>query len=430
MSFSIDFRNCGNIFEKAGFEKYKEASVRAHEKLISGKGEGAQMALWHTLPRDFDRTEHDRIKKCAENIKNNSKAFVLIGIGGSYAGARGAIDFIKGSGYNLQNKGTPRVFYSGCNLSPDSISSVIDMIGDDDFSINVVSKSGTTLEPGIAFRIFRDLLIKRYGDDEARRRIYATTDPKTGALRSMANEFGYETFSVPRGVGGRYSVLTAVGLLPMAVCGIDTDEVMRGALAAYEDFMELDFDKNPCLKYAAVRNYFYDMGKCVEIFSSFEPDLHSFGEWLKQLFAESEGKGGRGIFPVYSTFSTDLHSIGQYIQDGTKNQFETFLWPDNARSHVIVPKSADNSDGLNYLAGMSLLEINKKAMIASAAAHRDGGVPNLTITFPKADAYSFGYLSYFFEKACAVSGYILGVNPFDQPGVEAYKKNMHMLLNK
>lgn len=398
MSFSIDFENCGNIFENPDFEVYKNMAIKAHEMLISGKGLGADMSLWHTLPRDFDRTEYNRIKKCAVDIQNKSEAFVLIGIGGSYAGARGAVDFIKGSNYNLQKHGIPRIFYSGCNLSPDSISSVLDMVEGLDFCVNVVSKSGTTLEPGIAFRIFKKLLIQKYGECEASRRIYVTTDPEAGALRKMADKYGYETFSVPNGIGGRYSVLTAVGLLPMAVCGIDIDEVMQGAFDAFNDFIELDFYKNPCLKYAAIRNYFYNMGKNVEIFSSFEPDLHSFGEWLKQLFAESEGKGGKGIFPVYSTFSTDLHSIGQYIQDGTKNQFETFLWPQISKNNIVVLNDEDNLDGLNYLDGLSISEINKRAMIASAKAHRDGGVPNLTIEFSKADAYSFGYLSYFLKK--------------------------------
>ncbi|MBQ2721237.1 MAG: glucose-6-phosphate isomerase, partial [Clostridia bacterium] len=392
MSFGIDFTNCGDIFERSDFLEYKKRAVTAHDMLINKTGKSADMTLWHTLPVDYDKSELERIKLCAKRIKDEHKVFVVIGIGGSYAGARGAIDFIHGSNYNLLCKNKPKIFYAGCNLSPDSIAAVIDMIGDDDFCVNVISKSGTTLEPAIAFRIFKDMLIERYGKEGAVKRIYATTDPNKGALRHLADEDGYESFCVPDGIGGRYSVLTAVGLLPIAVSGIDIDEVMCGARDAYDAFMELDFEKNVCLKYAALRNYLYDKGKNIEIFSSFEPDLHSLGEWLKQLFAESEGKGGQGIFPVYSTFSTDLHSIGQYIQDGTKNQFETFLWPNHSRREIDIKHNERNFDNLNYLSKLTLSEINKRAMIASAKAHRDGGVPNLTITFPRADAYSFGYL--------------------------------------
>ncbi|MBQ1376221.1 MAG: glucose-6-phosphate isomerase [Clostridia bacterium] len=429
MSFNIDFKNCGDIFSLPEFDIYKIRALDAHEALVSGSGTGADMTLWHDLPERTADEELSAIKECARNIQKNADAFVLIGIGGSYAGARGAIEFIKGRNYNLKAKDTPMVFYSGCDLSPDSMNSVIDMISGRDFYINVVSKSGTTLEPDLAFKIFGGLTEKRYGKRGAAERIIVTTDPEKGLLRELSKKCGYKSFDVPRGVGGRYSVLTAVGLLPMAVCGVDIDEVMRGARDAYRDFMEAEFSDNLCLKYAAVRNYLYDRGKCVEIFASFEPDLHAFGEWLKQLFAESEGKKGGGIFPVFTAFSTDLHSIGQYIQDGTKNQFETLLWPESPRTDITMPEGAPG-DALSYLSGMKLSEINRSAMISSAAAHRDGGVPNLTVSFPRADAYSYGYLTYFFEKACALSGYILGVNPFDQPGVEAYKGYMRKLLKK
>ncbi|MBQ3379276.1 MAG: glucose-6-phosphate isomerase [Clostridia bacterium] len=429
MSFNIDFKNCGDIFSLAEFEAYKIRSLDAYYALISKNGAGANMTIWHDLPESTSDESLNRIKECAERIKQSSDAFVLIGIGGSYAGARGAIEFIKGRNYNLTAKDTPMIFYSGCDLSPDSINSVMDMLRERDFSINVVSKSGTTLEPDLAFKIFLELIKERYGESEAAQRIYVTTDPTKGLLRELSDERGYESFDIPPGVGGRYSVLTPVGLLPMAVCGVDIDEVMRGARDAYRDFMEPEFEDNLCLQYAAVRNYLYSKGKCVEVFASFEPNLHAFGEWLKQLFAESEGKSGGGIFPVFSTFSTDLHSIGQYIQDGTKNQFETLLWPDSPLSDITLSDSAKDG-ALSYLSGMKLSEINRYAMISSAAAHRDGGVPNLTVTFPRADAYSYGYLTYFFEKACALSGYILGVDPFNQPGVEAYKRYMRKFLNK
>ncbi|MBR2742757.1 MAG: glucose-6-phosphate isomerase [Clostridia bacterium] len=430
MSFNIDFENCGGIFSLPEFEEYRLRAVRAHEKLLTGAGEGSDMTLWHELPRITGEKELAEIKECAAEIQKTSDAFILIGIGGSYAGARGAIEFVKGRSYNLTAKDTPRIFYSGCDLSPDSINTVIDLTRDCDYSLNVVSKSGTTLEPALAFKIFYELMTKRYGESGAAKRIYVTTDPKKGVLRELSKKRGYRAFDVPPGVGGRYSVLTPVGLLPMAVCGVDIDEVMRGARDAYADFLNPDFDKNLCLMYAAARNYLYSReGKCVEIFASFEPGLHAFGEWLKQLFAESEGKNRGGIFPVFSAFSTDLHSIGQYIQDGAKNQFETIIWPKEPISDITVSKN-NTGDGLSYLSGMKLSEINRYAMISSASAHRDGGVPNLTISFTRADAYSYGYLVYFFEKACALSGYILGVNPFDQPGVEAYKRYMRKLLKK
>lgn len=430
MSFKIDFTNCEKFVNHSEFKKYKEDAKRALQALLSGSGAGSSETKWLTLPRDFAPDELLKIKRCAESVNKTSDAFIVVGIGGSYAGARGGVDFILGRNNNLLNSAAPRLYFSGCDISGQSMQDLIDMIIDLDFSINVVSKSGTTTEPAIAFRILKELLIKRYGEKGADARIFATTDPQSGSLREMARVKGWETFAVPSGVGGRYSVLSAVGLFPLAVLGIDIDAVLEGARHAYLYCSEPDFSKNSCLRYAAIRNYFYRNGRCIEVFSSFEPDMHSFGEWLKQLFAESEGKGGHGLLPVFQTFSTDLHSIGQYVQDGPRNMFETFLWAKEPRKTIKVPPSKDNLDGLDYLENVCLHDINENALYAAAGAHADGNVPNLTISIPRMDAFNFGFLTYFFQTACALSGYILGVNPFDQPGVEAYKQNMFRLLNK
>jgi glucose-6-phosphate isomerase len=339
---------------------------------------------------------------------------LVLGIGGSYIGAKSAIDFLRGQFYNHKSKDTPSIYFAGNNISSDYLNDIIEIIKDKDICINVISKSGTTTEPAIAFRIFKELLINKYGETEAAKRIYATTDRYQGALKKTADKEGYETFVIPDDIGGRYSVLTAVGLLPMAVCGIDIDMVLRGAKDAYHDFLIADFSSNACFKYAVVRNYFINLGRFVEIFASYEPKVQYFGEWLKQLFAESEGKQHKGIFPVFSLFSTDLHSIGQYIQDGLRNQFETILWIENPNTDYILKKEKSDIDKLNYLADKGMNFINKQAFLGASIAHTDGQVPNIVISIEKSDEYHYGYLVYFFMKSCALSGYILGVNPFDQ----------------
>ena len=406
------------------------AVADAHQKIEDKSGEGSDFLGWVDLPVNYDKEEFERIKLAAEKIKNDSKALVVIGIGGSYLGARAAIEFCKSQNYNLVSKDTPNIYFSGNSISGNSLSELVDMVKDVDFSINVISKSGTTTEPAIAFRIFRDLLIKKYGEEEAAKRIYVTTDREKGTLKEFSDKAGYETFVVPDDVGGRYSVLTAVGLLPIAVAGIDIDKMMQGAADAREAYSVCDMDKNDCYKYAVIRNILLGKGKAVELMVAYEPDFTMMNEWFKQLFGESEGKDGKGIFPASVVCSTDLHSMGQYIQDGVRMLFETSVMFTKPKREVVIEEDEVNADGLNFLAGKTMDFVNRKAYEGTLLAHVDGGVPNICIEVPEMNEYEFGYLVYFFEKACAVSGYVLGVNPFNQPGVESYKKNMFALLGK
>lgn len=408
-----------------------EASVElAAKALAEGTGLGNDFLGWVNLPKNYDKEEFARIKKASDKIKSDSDVLVVVGIGGSYLGAKAAIEMLTDSFYNLRtDRKTPQILYAGNSISSSYLSDLMDYIKDKDFSVNIISKSGTTTEPAIAFRMLRTLLIEKYGEAEAKKRIYATTDKARGALKEFSDKEGYETFVIPDDVGGRFSVLTAVGLLPIACAGIDIDEIMRGASDAADEYSK-PFNENDCYKYAAVRNILNRKGKDVELMVNYEPALVYFSEWWKQLFGESEGKDNKGIFPASCSFSTDLHSMGQYIQDGRRLMFETVLKVDAPKSDVEVPYDEANVDKLNFLAGKTVDFVNTKAFQGTLLAHTDGSVPNLVINIPKLDAYNFGALVYFFEKACGVSGYVLGVNPFNQPGVEAYKKNMFALLGK
>ena len=403
----------------------------ANEVLLSRTGAGSDFLGWLDLPVNYDKEEFARIQKAAKKIQGDSDVLVVIGIGGSYLGARAAIEFCKGQMYNgVREAGIPEVYFVGNNISSSYLNDVVKIIGERHFSVNIISKSGTTTEPAIAFRIFKKLLEEKYGKEGAKGRIYATTDKARGALKALSDAEGYETFVVPDDVGGRFSVLTAVGLLPIAAAGVDIEAMMKGAQDAREVCKGGDMSSNPSFQYAALRNILYRKGKGTEILVNYEPALTMMGEWFKQLYAESEGKDHKGIFPTAANFSTDLHSIGQFIQDGTRNLFETVLWVNNSRSEAVIEEAAEDIDGLNYLAGKTVQFVNSKAYQGTLMAHMDGGTPNIIVEIDEADAYHFGYLVYFFEKACGLSGYLLGVNPFDQPGVEAYKKNMFALLGK
>ena len=403
----------------------------ANEVLLSRTGAGSDFLGWLDLPVNYDKEEFALIQAAAKKIQGDSDVLVVIGIGGSYLGARAAIEFCKGQMYNgVREAGIPEVYFVGNNISSAYLNDVVKIIGERDFSVNIISKSGTTTEPAIAFRIFKKLLEEKYGKEGAKGRIYATTDKARGALKALSDAEGYETFVVPDDVGGRFSVLTAVGLLPIAAAGVDIEAMMKGAQDAREVCKGGDMSTNPSFQYAALRNILYRKGKGTEILVNYEPALTMMGEWFKQLYAESEGKDHKGIFPTAANFSTDLHSIGQFIQDGTRNLFETVLWVNNSRSEAVIEEAAEDIDGLNYLAGKTVQFVNSKAYQGTLMAHMDGGTPNIIIEIDEADAYHFGYLVYFFEKACGLSGYLLGVNPFDQPGVEAYKKNMFALLGK
>lgn len=406
-------------------------AVEAMRTLMNKTGEGNDYLGWVTLPTDYDKEEFTRIKCAAEYIKDNSDVFIVIGIGGSYLGARAVIEALKSSNYNLLAKDTPQIYFIGNSISSQSLNEVVALCEGKDICVNVISKSGTTTEPAIAFRVFRELVNSRYSKEEAKKRIFCTTDKAKGTLKSLADEEGYETFVVPDDVGGRFSVLTAVGLLPIAVAGIDIDRLMLGARNAQNELVNEDINTNDCLKYAAVRNCFYNKGKKLECFVSYEPCMTMFNEWLKQLFGESEGKDGKGLFPTSCVFSTDLHSLGQYIQESGANlMFETVVNFKTPLSDYVIGEQEGNIDGLNFLAGENLSFVNDRARLGTLLAHTDGGVGNLIIDVEKIDEENIGYLIYFFEKACAVSGYILGVNPFNQPGVESYKKNMFALLGK
>lgn len=421
------------FFSKEELENLNPFVQEAHNMLHEKTGVGSDYLGWVDLPENYDKEEYSRIKQAAEKIRKDSDVLLVIGIGGSYLGARAAIEMLNHSFFNLLSKSdrnAPQIIFVGHHLSSTYMSELFDLIKDKDVSINVISKSGTTTEPAIAFRIFKKFLEEKYGVDEAKSRIYATTDKEKGALKSSADEAGYETFVIPDDVGGRYSVLTAVGLLPIAVSGVSIDAIMQGAQDAMKELSEPSLDKNPAYQYAAVRNLLYQKGKLIELLVNYEPGLHYFAEWWKQLFGESEGKDHKGLYPASANFSTDLHSLGQYIQEGRRHLFETVLHVQTSRKELILEEDEKNSDGLNYLAGKTIHDVNEKAFQGTLLAHTDGEVPNLVIDLPKLDPYTFGYLVYFFEKACGISGYLLGVNPFNQPGVEAYKKNMFALLGK
>ncbi len=427
---NIDINRAKNFVSEADLASIASELSKAHDTLVNGTGAGADFLGWLRLPVEIDREELARIKKCAEKIKSDSDVLVVIGIGGSYLGARAAIEFLKGNMYNQRTNGCPEVYFAGNNLSTDYLKEVIEIIGDRDFSINVISKSGSTTEPAVAFRIFKELIEKKYGKDGAKSRIYATTDKSRGALKNLATNEGYETFVVPDNVGGRYSVLTAVGLLPMAVAGIDVDAALLGAEKAMNKLVNTKDFTNPAWLYAGARNVMYRKGKKIEVLACFEPKFKYMAEWWKQLYGESEGKDNVGIFPASVEFTADLHSMGQYIQQGERMLMETVVSFGNPESEILVPENAEDFDGLNYLSGKSIGFVNENAYKGTAIAHEDGGVPNICINLSGADDENFGYMVYFFEFACGLSGYTLGVNPFDQPGVEAYKKNMFALLGK
>ncbi len=406
-------------------------AVEAMKTLHARNGEGNDFLGWVTLPTDYDKEEFSRIKKAAEYIKGNCDILIVIGIGGSYLGARAVIEALKSTNYNALAKDTPQIYFIGNTISPSMVTELVSLCEDKNICINVISKSGTTTEPAIAFRVFRDLIYKKYSEEEAAKRIFCTTDKAKGTLKELADDQGYETFVVPDDVGGRYSVLTAVGLLPIAVAGIDIDALMNGAKFAQDSLNSEDIHKNDCLKYAAIRNCLYEKGKRLECFISYEPCMIMFNEWLKQLFAESEGKDGKGLYPVSCVFSTDLHSVGQFIQEsGSSLMFETCLKFNNPLDDFTITEQDGNIDGLNFLAGKTMSFVNEKARQGTLLAHTEGGVANLILEANGITAEDLGYMIYFFEKACAISGYILGINPFNQPGVESYKKNMFALLGK
>ncbi|OZI10644.1 glucose-6-phosphate isomerase [Bacillaceae bacterium SAS-127] len=429
----FDYSKALSFFGEHELEYLRDAVKVAHHSLHEKTGQGGEFTGWVELPTEYDQEEFSRIQKAADKIKSDSDVLVVIGIGGSYLGAKAAIDMLSHSFYNLLSKEkrtTPQILFVGNNLSSSYMKELCDVLEGKDWSVNVISKSGTTTEPAVAFRMFRKLLEEKYGVDEARQRIYATTDREKGALKTLSLSEGYESFIIPDDVGGRFSVLTAVGLLPIAVSGADITEMMKGAAQAVEELSESELDQNIAYQYAAVRRVLYNQGKTVEMLVNYEPGLQYFSEWWKQLFGESEGKDRKGIFPASANFSTDLHSLGQYVQEGRRDLFETVIKVDAPRQEQLIEEDAADLDGLNYLAGKTIDFVNQKAFEGTLLAHTDGGVPNLIVTIPKMDAYSFGYLVYFFEKACAMSCYLLGVNPFDQPGVEAYKVNMFALLGK
>lgn len=411
-----------------------EAMVKcAHEAVHEKTGAGNDFLGWLDLPVNYDKDEFERIKKAAEKIKNDSDVLIVIGIGGSYLGARAAIEMLTNHFHNSLENGkrkAPQIFYVGNNISSTYLADLLEAIEGKEVSVNVISKSGTTTEPAIAFRIFKDFMEKKYGVEESKKRIFATTDKARGALKGLADSMGYETFVIPDDVGGRFSVLTAVGLLPIAAAGINIDEMMQGAADAREKYSNPSVKENECYQYAAMRNALYNKGKKVEVLVNYEPALHYFNEWWKQLYGESEGKDQKGILPAAVDFSTDLHSMGQFIQDGSRIMFETVLNVQKATKEIVIEKADDDADGLNFLAGKTMDFVNKQAFNGTLLAHNDGGVPNMVLNIPELSPYYFGQMVYFFEKAVAISGYLLGVNPFDQPGVEAYKKNMFALLGK
>ena len=430
---TFDYSKAASFIQDQEVESMKKLALDAKELLVSKTGAGNDFLGWIDLPVNYDKEEFDRIKKAAAKIQSDSEVLLVIGIGGSYLGARAAIEFLRHSFYNTVSKEirkTPEIYFVGNSISSTYIKHLMDVIGDRDFSINMISKSGTTTEPAIAFRVFKEMMENKYGKEEAAKRIYATTDKARGSLKNLATEEGYESFVVPDDVGGRFSVLTAVGLLPIAVSGADIDKLMEGAQAGRKAALEASFEENDALKYAALRNILLRKGKCIEILANYEPSVHYVSEWWKQLYGESEGKDQKGIFPASVDLTTDLHSMGQFIQDGARIMFETVMEVENSPAEIILEEEEVDTDGMNYLAGKSVDFVNKSAMNGTILAHTDGSVPNVKVVIPELDEYNLGQLFYFFEFACGVSGYLLGVNPFNQPGVESYKKNMFALLGK
>lgn len=420
----------GDFIREHEFEAITPQVKAAHETLHGKTGPGSDFLGWLDLPEDYDKAEFDRIKAAAKRIQKDSEVLIVIGIGGSYLGGRAAIEFIKSGLYNQLPKETPEIYFVGNTISPSYLTEIITLCGDRDISVNVISKSGTTTEPALAFRIFRELLEKKYGKGGAKKRIYCTTDKARGTLKELADKEGYESFVIPDDVGGRFSVLTAVGLLPIAAAGCDIDAMMKGAQDARNAFAECDLAKNDCYRYAAARNLLLRKGKSIEVLVAYDPSFAMMNEWYKQLFGESEGKDGKGIFPASMVFSTDLHSLGQFVQDGSRTMFETVVNIKKPKADMFIEPDEANFDGLNFLSGQNMSVVNHRAFQGTLLAHIEGGTPNIVLELPEQNEYEFGYLVYFFEKACAISGYTLGVNPFDQPGVESYKKNMFALLGK
>ncbi len=430
---TFDYSKAKTFISEHEIESMKKIAENAKAELLGREGAGNDFLGWIDLPVDYDKEEFARIKEAAERIKGDSEVLLVIGIGGSYLGARAAIEFLRHNFYNMVSKEirkTPEIYFVGNSISSTYLKHLVDVIGERDFSVNIISKSGTTTEPAIAFRIFKGMLEKKYGKDGAAKRIYATTDKARGALKNLATEEGYETFVVPDDVGGRFSVLTAVGLLPIAVSGADIDKLMEGAADVREHALNDSYEENDAVTYAAIRNILLRKGKAVEILANYEPSLHYVSEWWKQLYGESEGKDQKGIYPASVDLTTDLHSMGQFIQDGNRIMFETVLNVEESTEEIVIEEEPVDLDGLNYLTGKTVDFVNKSAMNGTMLAHTDGNVPNLVVKIPKQDEFSLGQLFYFFEFACGVSGYILGVNPFNQPGVESYKKNMFALLGK
>ena len=430
---TFDYSKAKTFISEHEIVSMKKIAENAKAELLGREGAGNDFLGWIDLPVDYDKEEFARIKEAAVRIQGDSEVLLVIGIGGSYLGARAAIEFLRHNFYNMVSKEvrkTPEIYYVGNSISSTYLKHLMDVIGERDFSVNIISKSGTTTEPAIAFRIFKEMLEKKYGKEEAAKRIYATTDKARGALKNLATEEGYETFVVPDDVGGRFSVLTAVGLLPIAVSGADIDQLMAGAADAREKALNAPYEENDAVLYAAIRNILHRKGKAVEILANYEPSLHYVSEWWKQLYGESEGKDQKGIFPASVDLTTDRHSMGQFIQDGSRIMYETVLNVEESTEEIVIQEEPVDLDGLNYLKGKTVDFVNKSAMNGTMLAHTDGNVPNLVVNIPKQDEFSLGQLFYFFEFACGVSGYILGVNPFNQPGVESYKKNMFALLGK
>lgn len=430
---TFDYSKVSSFISDEEVVNMKKIAEDAKKVLLEKTGAGNDFLGWIDLPVDYDKDEFERIKKAAKKIQGDSEVLVVIGIGGSYLGARAAIEFLRHGFYNNVSKEvrkTPEIYYAGNSISPAYLKGLVDVIGDRDFSVNIISKSGTTTEPAIAFRVFKEMLEKKYGKEEAAKRIYATTDKEKGALKGLATAEGYESFVVPDDVGGRFSVLTAVGLLPIAVSGADIDKLMEGAASGRDKALNNVFEENDAMLYASIRNILHRKGKLVEITANYEPSLHYFGEWWKQLYGESEGKDQRGIFPAAVDLTTDLHSMGQFIQDGSRIMFETVVNIENTDAKIYIEEDPDDLDGLNYLAGKDMDFVNKSAMNGTVLAHTDGNVPNLMVNVPEQNEFYLGELFYMYEFACGISGYILGVNPFNQPGVESYKRNMFALLGK
>ncbi len=430
MALKVNDKYLASFVAEHEYKAMQPVVTAAHEVLTNKTGLGSDFLGWATLPADYDKEEFTRIKAAAEKIKKNSEVLIVIGIGGSYLGARAAIEALRSSLYNSMKKDTPDIYFIGNTISPTYLNDVISLVEGRDFSVNIISKSGTTTEPALAFRVFRSLLEKKYGVDGAKERIFATTDKKRGTLKELSDKMSYETFVIPDNVGGRFSVLTAVGLLPIAVAGCDIDAIMNGAKAAMDDLNDPDISKNDCYKYAALRNILYRKGKDIEMLVAYEPSFAMMNEWFKQLYGESEGKDGKGLYPSSAVFSTDLHSLGQFIQDGSNVIFETVVQFAKSQKDFFIEKDPANGDGLNFLADQNMSVVNRKAFEGTVLAHTEGGTPNIVLEVPELNEYELGYMIYFFEKGCAISGYMLGVNPFDQPGVESYKKNMFALLGK